>query len=419
MSAALYALTRSPPASHALEGFAGCAPAEPASLFDEARLNVVIIGAGPIGLALASALKLSLRTAVNVLIVDNRLVGPHRKAPYTRHWLTAVTQDGVRDLADDALNAIFGRLGSARPGKDTRCIGVPLDMLETLLLASCRRMGVKLLFADGLDWSFVQETPVDLVFDASGNRLDPTPWPASVNEVTEVRTHPLSEAQLNVAELETFGVAVDPYARFRSLTLGMWRGIGLPIFMNQILRLAMIKITRVPIRLYRAILDHVAPRNVDSRFYVWPGLLHEAVNQVLILINLEKAEYEHLCRTFTYPLRVEEAVQSHDFRTGVDPRFVDLLRLIVELATPAEREQIALDAPFLFRPYFRETREPERFAGKPLIRIGDSVYNGHAKAGNGLAAHLSSAAALARNIWHAFAIAHATDAGAAMAAPRV
>ncbi|MGB7346898.1 MAG: hypothetical protein WBD20_21930 [Pirellulaceae bacterium] len=45
--------------------------------------------------------------------------------------------------------------------------------------------------------------------------------------------------------------------------------------------------------------------------------------------------------------------------------------------------------PYIYAPYV-EPYSPsgETVSGKPLIRIGDSVFNGNPKTGNGLGSHL-------------------------------
>ena len=114
------------------------------SVFKNNKLNVVIIGAGPCGLYLANALKYRLKTAVNVLVLDNHCDRKHYKKPFSRRWLSNLPDD-VFDLyfSDDMRKLVrsFGKSGRN---------GLPINLIETLLLISSKQNGVKFYLTKSL-----------------------------------------------------------------------------------------------------------------------------------------------------------------------------------------------------------------------------------------------------------------------------
>ena len=47
-----------------------------------------------------------------------------------------------------------------------------------------------------------------------------------------------------------------------------------------------------------------------------------------------------------------------------------------------------MEPPFIFAPYLKPYLPDEVMHGRPLIRVGDSIFNGNPKTGNGLSRHL-------------------------------
>jgi len=348
--------------------------------FSKGQLNLVIVGAGPIGLVLASALKLVLQSDVNVLVVENRVSSRHHKLPYERRWITNIPLALLQGLVDKTLIAIFARIG------DGNNIGCTINVLESLLLLSCRRLGVKFLFSESTDLSFIRDSPVQLVFDASGNRLQPPPWPDSSGQIVVRHSIETDLLGSNDAKISPYGIKIHPSPENRQINLGSYNNLLFPLYKSKPVKLAMLKLVHIPARLYGKILSYIKQHNADNKYYVWPGTLQAAINQVIVIVNLNKAEYDYLCNHHTFPMRLTEAMQIEAFSASLDERTGDILKLLAEQA--AESEQIGIDAPFLFEPYLVNTAMRELLFDRPLIRIGDSIYNGNVKHGNGLGPHL-------------------------------
>eukprot|EP00979_Chaetoceros_neogracilis_P013106 scaffold3666_cov268-Chaetoceros_neogracile.AAC.17 len=165
-------------------------------------INIIIIGAGPVGLTLANALaELQLadpaspwhvdnhggraRPNIRILIFENRLetVGSSkmtgRKKPYIRDWLTDLS---YRLLIENSTYdpRLVKFLRAIRQLK--RNISLPINVLETLFLLSARDRSkvVKLLYDDFRKYRDVLGSVQNaIVFDATGHRLNdlqrPTP----------------------------------------------------------------------------------------------------------------------------------------------------------------------------------------------------------------------------------------------------
>ncbi|MBI3223105.1 MAG: tetratricopeptide repeat protein [Nitrosomonadales bacterium] len=348
-------------------------------LFSAGRLNLVIVGAGPVGLLLASALKCALHQEVNVLLVESRISSPHHKLSYERRWITNVKLSLLQGLVEPSLAGILANVG------DSTYMGCTVNVLESLLLLSCRRMGVKFLFADRGDLSFIEDSRVQLVFDASGNRFQPAAWPGSPEQIAvhhDIETSLLGSKNANIAK---YGIQAHASEDSRSITLGSHGNLSFPLYKGSPVRLAMMKLIHIPAHFYGALVNYVSRHNEDNKYYVWPGTLQEAINQVIVIINLSKAEYDYLCGAHEFPLSLAEAIKIEAFRAALDARTAAILELLA--AHASEDEQIAIDAPFLFEPYLVNCATPDRLYGRPLIRVGDSIYNGNVKCGNGMGSH--------------------------------
>jgi len=152
-------------------------------------INVIVIGAGPVGLLLANSLNelggakqqrkeeqhdISIRT----LVFENRLAATStgtrsmpmllgRKKPYTRDWLTALNSDFFDGTIDSRIYNFFKLIFRKK------FISLPIAAIETLLMLSCRDRGVKLVYGDYRDHiETLKNVHNAIIFDATGRRLD-------------------------------------------------------------------------------------------------------------------------------------------------------------------------------------------------------------------------------------------------------
>ena len=145
--------------------------------FSSESLNVVIIGAGPVGLFLANALAeanrrrngSSVEPPIHVTLFDNRVHEPGMKRIFTRNWQTLPEVQEFINIVDRRVGDFFKLVSN------DGLFAAPLNAIEALLFMSCRERGVKFVYDANYDnyMPLLQEkVPNLLVFDATGHRLD-------------------------------------------------------------------------------------------------------------------------------------------------------------------------------------------------------------------------------------------------------
>lgn len=108
-------------------------------------LNIVVIGGGIMGLALANALKMGFGDRMSILVIENRIQGPHIKEPFNRHWLTHISNALIEGVYDPLVSQLLVEFGNGTH------VGATLAVIETLLLVSNKKLGVRFLFKDDYD----------------------------------------------------------------------------------------------------------------------------------------------------------------------------------------------------------------------------------------------------------------------------
>ena len=350
-------------------------------IFNNRAMNIVIIGAGIAGLAMANMLKNTFRDKINILVVENRVHAKHYKKPYSRNWLTNIPISLLLGVLDKDLTDVLASLGKGG------YIGAPINIFETLMLLSCKKLGVQFLFQENDDTSFLKHAKMDIVFDATANRLKET----TLDDFPEQQIQQLS-ASLRVNSdmakgYRKFGIAYEPCQDIERIDLYAADNLLVPAYKKQPIKTAMIKITGLPIRLFESMFSTIAQCNHDNRFYLWPGTLRDEINQALMIVNLTQPEYQALQAYLIAPLSLKVFIEQFSDWDVLDKRFIDLLKKIAQEVP--ETFQTKIEPPFLYEPYMLAyPKKLERMHGAPLIRIGDSIYNGHVKCGNGIGSHL-------------------------------
>ncbi len=218
---------------------------------------------------------------------------------------------------------------------------------------------------------------VDLVFDATGGRLQSLDFPDDV-KVPKIpgNTHALPES---------YGVGYDQFAvNAKAMTPKInikvieAQGQKLPLLNNQPLCIPMMKLSEIPMIAFDKLMAYTRNNNYDNKFYLWSGKLKSEINEALLLINLTLAEYRVLIDKL--PLR-QPLATAHLPSIGLDERLLTVFEIMGKVPG------VVIERPFSYRPYFRD-RYDATLLGLPMIPIGDSIYNGHPKVGNGMGSHL-------------------------------
>eukprot|EP00977_Amphora_coffeiformis_P014616 scaffold4102_cov168-Amphora_coffeaeformis.AAC.5 len=138
--------------------------------FQPDTINIVIIGAGPVGLFLANALStISVLTfgkrKIRVVMFENRIHENGFKNAYSRNWISELHTEYMQSL-DPMLKRLFEIIHW--PG----FYRIPIHTTETLFLLSNRYRGIKFLYDDLQNYMDVlKEAPNLVVFDATGHRM--------------------------------------------------------------------------------------------------------------------------------------------------------------------------------------------------------------------------------------------------------
>lgn len=354
------------------------------AIFSPTALRIVIIGAGPIGLFLAHSLKRSLKSKVNILVIEKRTTRAGWKVPYSRNWLTHTPIELCAGVVDQRIITVFQRIG------DGAYIGAPLNVLENLLLLGARDSGVRFLFDSDVDLSFVGEGAVDCVFDASGGHLDWVSNPAIQSNVFD----PPAPLKVKMTECLAYGAGFDNFgivdhSDAPSIEFDLLHdsdGYRRPIVGKDIPVVPMLKITGIPLDWFPSLQKFIRENNPDSKFYIWPGRLAAPINECLLMINVQPPLFNALAEKIgsSTPImncfsEIAELIQEGD------RRLFTVLRAIAEKSNPA----CCLEPPFVFDPRVRlEPFGNATIYGRPLFPLGDSLFNGHPKVGNGLNANL-------------------------------
>lgn len=346
--------------------------------FIPGRFNLVIIGAGPVGVLMAASLKKELGQAIDILLIESRVSTAHLKKPYNRRWQTNIPLS----LIDKMLHP-KAALACARTG-DGHFIGVDICSLESLALLSARAVGVRCLFVeqDPLDW--LAEAPVHLLVDASGAR-----WrkPGKLEE----KIYPgllLKQATTQAQSYVDYGVVRSTSIPNSRVDVRHKDGWLQPLYRGGAIKQSLIKVQDIPIACYQPLLQWILQNNQDNKFYLWPGRKHAEINRLLLFVSMTAKEHQVLSRFISGDnVELIDVIQWCEFKSSMDPRLQSLLRQIY--AHGKAHCTASVSRPFIFEPRMLDPDvTSDTFHKIPVLPIGDSFFSGNPKSGNGLGVHL-------------------------------
>ena len=267
-------------------------------------------------------------------------------------------------------------------GKDG-CIGLPINFIEVLLLISAKELGVNFYFDQNLEYSVLNNSLVDLVFDASGGRMPSTKQGEPMEQEIIIQIPNIS-TNYDYAGIKNLPIKNINSKKNILITLKEDGYYHYPHFNDTSLFLRMMKLTQVPISLHPTLMKFVQNLN-NNRFYIWRGKLVEEINEILVLINLTIDEYGFLKRMVRNMQKlnmdlVEKAIEKNSIGT-------DLLDLL-KICAANKDEQIYINPPFVSKPSINLKPLDQRINGLEVYPIGDSLFQGNPKVGNGLGTHL-------------------------------
>ena len=348
------------------------------SAFKKNKLNVVIIGAGPCGLYLSNALKYQLTNKINILVLDNHCDERHFKKPFSRRWLTHLPMKYFEEYFDDDVGKLAGGFGT------DGYIGLPINLIETLLLISSKKNGVKFYFDHNFDYSDFNNSLVDLIFDASGGRMQ------NINQKMPSER----DIEIEIPNVDmNFGYAGTKNLPIKNLNSNGNFSISLkedgyyhyPHFNENRIFKRMMKLTHVPISMHPNLMEFVRSLN-NNRFYIWKGMLASEINQLLVIINLTITEYNYLKPIISDMQLLNIDLVGKALASGnLGSDLMDFFKL----CAANHDGQICMNSPFVSMPMVNLTPLDKRINGVEVYPVGDSLFQGNPKVGNGLGRHLN------------------------------
>ena len=334
--------------------------------------NIVIFGAGPCGLYMANILKLHYKEKIEILIIENRISDPHVKKTYSRKWLTNIPSSIFK--GDNQIKEILKDFGKEN------YIGCHINVFETLLYLSCRKMGVTFLFENINieNLSCLKNKNIDLIFNATGNRLF-----QNKSVPTSIVNIPFNFEKVKLNNLNYYGNNFNPNTNISNIQLETHSDILYSKYNNGLIKWNIIKITNIPITKYDDLKRFVKILNVqDNKLYLWKGTFKEEINECLLFINVMEPEIEMLMElNKNIPLDI----------LMNQPHFYKLSDKIIVLCQYLQYlypiNNIIIEKPFIYRPYINTKPIIHKY-NNTIINIGDSIFNGDPKLGDGLGWHL-------------------------------
>ena len=107
---------------------------------------------------------------------------------------------------------------------------------------------------------------------------------------------------------------------------------------------------------------------------------------MILIINLQIEEYESLKTIINLPKNLKSLSDRFNLEDLFNFKIALILRWLVSVD---EHCKIIIERPFKYDPFVNLTANLGSINGKRVCPIGDSLFCGHPKVGNGLARHLN------------------------------
>lgn len=348
-------------------------------VFNPKKINIIIIGSGATGLFLASTIKYKLGSIVNILVLDNRTYKKNILKMFNRDWLTYIPSPTVQKFTPPNIRELFECFGVNNK------IGLPINILESILMLSCKEQGVNFFFSSELDYSKLNNKHISLFFDGTGGRLMESQYISSAktefNLELENRNMNFKYAGINQLHNMTYSDSKNIKVLLKGSNSRHY-----PFINDLSIQMYMIKLTGIPKKLIRTVLNFVEKDNVSNLFYVWEGSLKDEINEGLIFINLTNNEYKLMILHIDNLMSLEDCLNKNS--EIIDQLNIKIVSFLEMLITIDNDKLVKIEKPFSYCPYFNMNAELGYINNKNIFPIGDSLFCGHPKMGNGLSVHL-------------------------------
>ena len=340
------------------------------------QTNFVILGGGITSLFLANILKFHLNDKVNIIIFDNRISSIGKRKVFDRNWLTHLDIFNFTAMLDDEINLILNKFVKKN------LIGLPIKFLEAILMVFCKEKGINFIFSENLNFSSFDKLDIDFFIDGTGGRINKFYTTNSIINDLDI------EYKGNPTNFTFAGIPNKIYSsNIYNFKLKKHGNLYIPMYKGKKIEAFMFKITGIPSKYYNNFLKLISNKNKDNLFYIWNGNLPSEINELLMFINLNRSQYTLLKKNVlskVNPIKFLKIIT--DNKIFLDIRIINLISILSELNLNCKT--IVVEPPFEYRPYINIINSINYINKIPLLPIGDSIFCGHPKVGNGLNFHL-------------------------------
>lgn len=397
------------------------------NIFTENKtLNMVIAGGGPVGLYLANAIATAFPPSlVRVVVVESRVFLNGTKRPYARQWPTDISFNRFEGSLDPHLLQVFRSLSVRCYSADCHLyiidhdsdphhkytLRTEINIMETLLLLSCRSKGVRFLYRETPDYSCNNDAgdsdvgklvcQAHLKIDATGNRLRP------FDKRAFIESNHWSNTDMLALSYRLPGFYTPPHS---DTVFFMPKIVWQDRFLFPLAPrggayiLSYLKILHLPYK-FKAALNVTAslcPWETCGQIYLWDG-----PGDLTMFINLRSDEVNLLARLIDDQVRgtalddrfMESMVRAKQNGVRIDPNLMQALEVIFlgcKLRAIPGCSKVRVAGPYEMNPYLVYKNSNTVRHDLPIVqedeswvRVGDSLFQGDFTLGTGLGYHFA------------------------------
>ena len=348
-------------------------------IFNSKKINIIIIGSGITGLFLANTIKHQLGSLINILVLDNRSHKINTLKTFDRSWLTYLPSYILQRFTPSNISELLECFGVDKK------IGLPINIIETILMLSCKDQGVNFYFSPKIDYSKLNNKNITLFFDATGGRIKDNISNLSPQTQLNIKVKNFNMNSMHTGIIQLHNKTYSAPHHIEVVLKGSG-SIHYPYIHNSKIHTHMIKLSGLTKELTKKVFSFIKNANDLNLFYVWEGSLKEEINESLVFINLTAIEYDLMVLRINAAMNLKKFLnQNLDIKTQLNAKIISFLDMLVTI----DNDHVTkIERPFSYYPYVNMNPEHGYINDKQIFPIGDSFFCGHPKLGNGLSVHL-------------------------------
>ena len=347
--------------------------------FNSKKINIIIIGSGITGLFLANTIKHQLGSLVNILVLDNRSYKINTLKTFDRSWLTYLPSFVLQRFTPSNISKLLECFGMNSK------IGLPINIIETILMLSCKDLGVNFYFSPKIDYSKLNNKNITLFFDATGGRIKDNISNLSPQTQLNIKVKNFNLNSMHTGIIQLHNKTYSAPHHIEVVLKGSG-SIHYPYIHNSKIHTHMIKLSGLTKELTKKVFSYIKNANNLNLFYVWEGSLKEEINESLVFINLTAIEYDLMVLRINAAMNLKKFLnQNLDIKTKLNSKIISFLDMLVKIDSD---HLTKIERPFSYCPYINMNPEQGYINDRQIFPIGDSFFCGHPKLGNGLSIHL-------------------------------